>query len=77
MCTPGHKCKSKFVSEYVCILYICSFAHLCIDLNNLNPLLFGLIARKRYTCHSDDTDENSDQEESDDGDGEKDHQFCT
>ena len=43
----------------------------CIDLNDLNPLLFGLIARKRYTCHSDDSDEDSDQEESDDGDGKK------
>ena len=36
-----------------------------------------LKGRKRYTCHSDDSDEDSDKEESDDGDGKKDHQFCT
>ena len=40
-------------------------------------LAYGMKGRKRYTCHSDDSDEDSDQEESDDGDGKKDHQFCT
>ena len=40
-------------------------------------LAYGMKGRKRYTCHSDDSDEDSDKEESDDGDGKKDHQFCT